>query len=100
MGTRRRVFNRLAVAVMAVAGAAGCGSTMMAAGADVAASGASRGTERVASGNGPSTGDAVVIGAGVALMVAGYQLTPPDRRAPNAAAPSGYTPQHRPPLRR
>jgi hypothetical protein len=96
MQTRSRRFTCMTVTVLLAAALTGCGPALIGAGADMAASGASGGTTRVASGSRPSNGDAAVVAAGVALMAAGYKLTPPDQRAPNAS-PMVVTPAHRPP---
>ena len=77
--------------------ALGCGPALIGLGADVAADGASRGTTSVAAGGSPGVNAVTTTAVGVAVMAAGYKLTPPDQRTPNAAGPIMYTPSYRHP---
>ena len=80
------------VLMAALSGAVGCGHSMIGTGAEVAASGMREGTASTAQGTNPSAGAAVAVGAGVALMVAGYNLLPPDQR-PSAPPAAGFYPR-------
>jgi hypothetical protein len=86
------LLRTLALAVALLAG--GCGPQLVGLGAEMAAGGASRGTERVAAGSNPGAG----AGDGVDVMAAGYALTPNDQRQAPGPPPGVYTPLRRPPL--
>jgi len=90
------LLRTLALAVALLAG--GCGPQLVGLGAEMAAGGASRGTERVAAGSNPGVGAAAVVAAGVGVMAAGYALTPNDQRQAPGPPPGVYTPLRRPPL--
>jgi hypothetical protein len=98
MNNRRRAF-----AVVALGGGlllGGCGTALVQVGADVAAGGMKGGTHSVASGQNVSAGDGAALAAGVALMAAGYKLTPPDQRqAPTPLVPPQMFNAAQPPSR-
>jgi hypothetical protein len=92
LGRRRWPFCLLLLAAPLVA----CGPALVAVGTSVAVDGLREGTASAARGGAPSPAAAAAIGAGAALMVTGYQLTPPDQRqvatpplmfVPNASIP-------------
>jgi hypothetical protein len=88
------VLFRTGVLVLALLGV-GCGPALVSAGADMAAGGASSGTERVAAGGGPGATAAAGVVVGVAAMAGGYMLTKHNQRRP-PAPPSGVpAPTHR-----
>jgi hypothetical protein len=68
--------------LLAGALATGCGPSLVAMGAEIAASGLRDGTSSAARGGTPQPAAAAAVGAGAALMVTGYKLTPPDQRQP------------------
>jgi hypothetical protein len=94
-GSRVRL-KTLTLAIALLAG--GCGPQLVGLGAEMAAGGASRGTERVAAGNNPGAGATAAVAAGVGVMAAGYALTPNDQRQAPAPPPGVHTPLSRPPL--
>ena len=88
------VLFRTGVLVLALL-AVGCGPALVSVGADIAAGGASSGTQRVAAGSGPGAGAAAAVVVGVAAMAGGYMLTEQDQRRPPAPPPRVPAPSHR-----